>query len=111
MYSGIMVKARVMILKYRLVSHLVFFFVLEINPHFHHTKFLTIYKETYLGRFPWHICRMEATHVEKVKPASHEVHGPSMDEWDPWHPPCPPLRPMPPGLDLQAKVKLINEVQ
>jgi hypothetical protein len=54
---------------------------------------------------------MEATHVEKVKPASHEVHGPSMDEWDPWHPPCPPLRPMPPGLDLQAKVKLINEVQ
>ncbi|CAD6250264.1 unnamed protein product [Miscanthus lutarioriparius] len=52
---------------------------------------------------------METTHVEKVKSASHEVHGPSMDEWDPWNPPCPPRRPAPPGLDLLAQAKLISE--
>lgn len=49
--------------------------------------------------------------MEKVKSASHEVHGPSMDEWDPWNPPCPPRRPAPPGLDLLAQAKLISEVQ
>ncbi|TVU14597.1 hypothetical protein EJB05_38073 [Eragrostis curvula] len=55
------------------------------------------------------IWRMETTHVEKVKSASHEVHGTSMDEWDPWNPPYPPRRPVPPGLDLHSHAKLISE--
>ncbi|TVU14598.1 hypothetical protein EJB05_38074, partial [Eragrostis curvula] len=53
--------------------------------------------------------RMETGHVEKVKSASHEVHGTSVDEWDSWNPPYPPRRPAPPGLDLQSHAKLINE--
>lgn len=67
--------------------------------------------ETYLEHVPWYICRMEVTQVEKVKSASHEVQGLSMDEGDPWNPPCPPCRPLPPGTDLKSYWKLIHEVQ
>ncbi|XP_062225096.1 uncharacterized protein LOC133923839 [Phragmites australis] len=52
---------------------------------------------------------METTHDEEVKSASHEVHGPTMDEWDPWNPPRPPCRPAPPDLDLKSHAKLISE--
>jgi hypothetical protein len=54
---------------------------------------------------------MEVTQVEKEKSASHEVQGPSMDEWDPWNPPYPPCRPLPPGLDVDSYSKLVKEVR